>query len=294
MAQQNAAYNAQMGAYPPPKPTGALVCGILSIVFASIIGLVLGIIAIVQANKYFKAGGTEGTGKAAKICGIIGVICSAIVTIAMCAVLIFGFSALSKYNTSNYSSSPTSSISQSSSATSATTSAEEEEAVFAIVSPELQKLKSQDPAMMDSIAAIVEKSLNSELASDGITLADLNITGLQLAQAMLVGFDYEPNFVDFALSAKNATAYYTVTMKDADEVSEVFEEDLEDSILEKAAAGSTTEELYALIGQALLEAIQNTPATADGILAVELTKSGDTWIMDQESWDDEMESLFML
>lgn len=87
--QQGGTYSSAM---PPQqsngKAVGALVCGICAIVFSGtvIIGVVLGIIAIVLAGSALKEG-TDGKAKAGRICGIIGLALSVVTLIVS---LIFG------------------------------------------------------------------------------------------------------------------------------------------------------------------------------------------------------------
>ena len=68
---------------------GALICGILSIVFSlSVIGgIILGVVAIILANVSARNVGVTGGARAGKICGIIGLIIS-IVLVVLIIVLI--------------------------------------------------------------------------------------------------------------------------------------------------------------------------------------------------------------
>lgn len=89
----NQQFNNQFGQIAVPNSAAVLVLGILSIVFCfcyGIIGLVLGIIALVlagKANAIYKANPTNFTLssfnnlKAGKICGIIGTILSALMLV---------------------------------------------------------------------------------------------------------------------------------------------------------------------------------------------------------------------
>lgn len=293
MAQQNVAYNTQMGQYPPPKPTGALVCGILSIVFAGVIGLILGIIAVIQSNKYFKAGGTEGTGKAGKICGIIGIIVSAIAIIAICAMTIFGLGVLSsEYASSNSDLFTTTTASSSSSSYAALSDAspEDEAAVYEVVDAELDKVKNLDPTMVASISALIEESLNDALATENISLADLQVDPTALATAMLKGFDYEQYYVD--ASGDEAEANYHVTVRDMYSVLNEFYDQLMEMMDGDLSQYGSMEAAYTAIGQALMSSVEATPLSQDELFDVELNKVGGTWVIDQDSWDDEMDYFF--
>lgn len=293
MAQQNATYNAEMGAYPPPKPTGALVCGILSIVLAGVIGLILGIIAVIQSNKYFKAGGTEGSAKAGKICGIIGIIVSSIAIIAICAMTIFGIAMLGEeYTTTSPSIANTTTTSSSSSSYSALSDAspEDEAAVYEVVDAELDKIKNLDPSMVASISALIEESLNDALATQNISLADLQVDPTALTKAMLQGFDYEQYYVD--ASGDEAEANYHVTCKSMYSVMNEFYDQLMELVDGDISQYGSVEAAYTAFGQALMSSVEATPLDEDELFDVDLNKVGSTWVIDQDSWDDEMDYFF--
>lgn len=88
-------FNNQFGQIPVPNATGVLVLGILSIVFCfcyGIIGVILGIIALVLANKAMAIYNVNPNSftlasfnnlKAGKICAIIGLILSSIYLIIL-------------------------------------------------------------------------------------------------------------------------------------------------------------------------------------------------------------------
>ncbi len=96
---QNNQYQPQYQPQPPVVPgksnaTCALVCGIISLVFGSwlgsftlgigsIVALVLGIVACIQASKAKKLlpQGQTGAATAGLVCGIIGIVLSAVGTI---------------------------------------------------------------------------------------------------------------------------------------------------------------------------------------------------------------------
>ena len=97
----NQPFNNQFGQVPVPNSTGVLVLGILSIVFCfcyGIIGVTLGIIALVLANKGMSVYNVNPASftlssfnnlKAGKICAIIGLILSALMLIYI--IIVFAF-----------------------------------------------------------------------------------------------------------------------------------------------------------------------------------------------------------
>jgi hypothetical protein len=77
---------------PPPQPegaTGSLVCGILSL-FIPVVGLVLGIIAIVLGNRARKEP-NGGLGTAGFVLGIIGTVLNAISVVWIIIAIVAAF-----------------------------------------------------------------------------------------------------------------------------------------------------------------------------------------------------------
>lgn len=73
--------------------TVALIVGIISIVMcsSSVLGIGLGILAIIMANKAKRQGSTSGNISAGQICGIIGICLSSIATLYYIFSFILGF-----------------------------------------------------------------------------------------------------------------------------------------------------------------------------------------------------------
>lgn len=278
-----------------PSPTGALVCGILAIVFCfiPIVGIVLGIVAIVLAGKYFKAGGTQGHGKAGRICGIVGLVLS-IIMIIVNSILVF--TALSAFDEADvdvydlYATTQSSAAVSSSASGSNTPQGALDTELYAVVDPELDKIKSADPAMVATIAAIVEESLNSELASEDLSLAQLKVDPTELAKAMIQGFDYEYDFTD--IDGIEGEAWYTVTCKDTYSIATEFEAQISTLLSGDVSQYSTMEAAYEAIGKALMDAVNSTTPSDDSMVDYDLTKQGDKWVLDPESWTDELDYLF--
>lgn len=295
MPPQGAPYAGAPAPAGQPSPTGALVCGILAIVFCfiPIVGIVLGIVAIVLAGKYFKAGGTQGQGKAGRICGIVGLVLSIIMIIVNSILIFTALSALDEADvdfTDIYASQSSSAIS--SSAASSALADRLDDELYDVIDPELDKIKSADPAMVATIAAIVEESLNSELASENLSLADLKVDPTELAKAMIQGFDYEYDFTDIDGSEGTGEAWYTITCKDTYSIATEFEAQISTLLSGDVSQYSTMETAYEAIGKALMDAVNSTTPTDDSMVDYDLTKQGDKWVLDPESWTDELDYLF--
>lgn len=295
MPPQGAPYAGAPAPAGQPSPTGALVCGILAIVFCfiPIVGIVLGIVAIVLAGKYFKAGGTQGQGKAGRICGIVGLVLSIIMIIVNSVLIVLGLSVLDDADvdfTDIYASQSSSAIS--SSAASSALADRLDDELYDVIDPELDKIKSADPAMVATIAAIIEESLNSELASENLSLADLKVDPTELAKAMIQGFDYEYDFTDIDGSEGTGEAWYTITCKDTYSIATEFEAQISTLLSGDVSQYSTMEAAYEAIGKALMDAVNSTTPTDDSMVDYDLTKQGDKWVLDPESWTDELDYLF--
>lgn len=291
-----APYAAQPAPAPQPVPTApvspipALVCGILSILFCGIpiVGIILGIVAIVMAGKYFKAGGTEGTAKGGKICGIVGIVLSVIMIILACVLVFIGLNELKEGNITVESAS----VASSQNAPSAAVPAEDEQAIFAVVDPYLEQIKNKDPQMVASIASLMEASLNEELADLNITLADCGVDSQEMALAMMDGFDYEPSSV--TEEGATAEANYDVTVRSCNEIGQTFYDSIVEVFADVEAGSMTEEEVYQTIGQELMAAIQSAAPESGNLWDVDLSNTTGTWIMDSESWDDELDYFFVL
>lgn len=274
----------------PVSATPALVCGILAIVFCGIpiVGIILGIIAIMQAGKYFKAGGTEGTAKGGKICGIIGIVLSGLMIIFSCVLVFIGLSELQ-----NYDNAPTSTnVSSSALDDHEPASSEDEQAIYAAVDPYLDQIKNKDPEMVATIASMMEQELNDSLEDLDITLADCGIDPQQMALAMMEGFDYEPYYA--SVEGATAEANYMVTVRDNSEISQAFYDNIVE-LFSNVEAGSMTEaEIYQTIGQELMATIQAAEPTDENLWDVDLSDASGSWILDTESWDDELDHFFVL
>ncbi len=273
------------------SPTPALVCGILAIVLSGlpIAGIALGIVAIVLAGRYYNAGGTEGTAKGGKICGIIGIVLSVIMIIVATALVVIGMNELKN---TDVTAGRSASISTTERSTAPAPVDEEDQPLYDAADPSMQQIADLDPAMVASVADVMQISFDEAMASGewDITLASCGVDPQEMARAMMEGFTYEPYYA----SADDGTAKvtYKVTVRSIFDVGDDLFDEMSD-ILTGVNAGITTEEEAApLIGEALMAAIQDNEPEGDNIWDIELVQSGDAWVIDQASWDEEMDYFF--
>lgn len=279
-------------AQPMPSPTPALICGILAIVFSwiPIVGIVLGIVAIVMAGKYFKAGGTEGTAKGGRICGIIGIIFSGLMIVVTLIMMVVGLVALDNYSNSNLnlSSNYSSSISSSYDDVDA-----DEQEIFDIVDPYMEKLKNQDPEMVAMVAGIMEDSFNDVMESQDLdaTLQMCGVDPTELAKAMLDGFEYSYDYV--YTSGLSPEANYEVMIRSGMSVGSEFYDQIRTALADVEDGSLTEADAYKLIGETLMSSVKAVDPE-ESWFDVEVMKDGDSWKLDEESWMDELEYFFAL
>lgn len=266
-----------------PSATGALVCGILAIVFSGfpIVGIALGIIAIVLAGKYFKAGGTQGTGKAGRICGIIGIVLAVVWFIAG---LVIGMQALNLLQ--DQSSTSSSLIEETMDAS------EESKAAAEAVTMRLQALKDRDPQAIAAAAAIVEESFEDGI---GYTMEECGIDIDEYMDLVLTDFDY--HLVTFAedtdSNGTEAEAEFIVTCANVSKASISAT-----SIITEASTDGTIDSMGSLeearlwLGDVIMDSLADAGTTNSAWFDIDMQNEDGVWVVDEDSWDEEIAFYF--
>lgn len=287
---------------PQPSPTPALVCGILAIVmcFVPFIGIIsgigLGVAAIILATRYFRSGGTQGTAKAGRICGIVGLVIAGILIILNIIAVVGAFMTIGTYGSMMNNLAETPAISSSSSASSSSSSSyselteSQEEEATETASAALQKIKDQDPKTMQQIADMLEDSFDeaASWSAYDITMKNLGLDPMVVAQKLTAGFEYEPFYTGTGYEG-DASASFDVTYRNLYDVMNDFEaliDDLDTSTI------ATDEEAYKKMGELLLQAIDEVELDDSGFFIVELDDENGTWTIIEDEWEDELESYF--
>ena len=291
--QPGQAYGQAYGQQPPyyqpvaPQSNGkavaALVCGILAILFSAtiLLGIVLGIVAIVLAVQAVKAMGKDSKATGGKVCGIVGIVLS-VLAFFLYVVLGLGMLAfVAAYDDVEYRSSSTSDLSA---------ITEGDQQMEAAMSDKLDLLKNKDAATMQQIADDADEQLSD---ATGYSLTDLGIDPAVFVEWMLTDFDYQ---LDGAYDNGDGTgtAYADVTLRDSMAFATTFMEDVQAAI--DAGEMQTLDEAgaKALLGELYQAAMDKTTAMATNYVSLDLVKSGDTWQVDEDSWSDELDYLFGL
>lgn len=298
--QQQAPYGAPQpsapGYYQPVaaqsgKATGALVCGILAILFswAPLFGIILGIVAIVLAGKAVKEAGKNGKTTGGKVCGIVGIVLSIIVFILA---VIIGFTALGFLagNSDARDSLLSSSNEPSTSLPSVTSPDPDEKQMRDAVTAKLDLLKNKDAATMQYLAD--EADARMKTITD-FSLSELGVDPMKLVDWMLTDFEYEFNDV-YDNSDGAGVAYIDLKMRDTMAFANAFMEDAQAAIDAGKLEGLDEVGSKALLGELYLGAMEKTTDMTSDYIALDLVKSGDTWQVDEDSWNEELEYLFGL
>ena len=290
------------GAYPPPpvppayaqkssgKAIGALVCGILAILFSwlPLLGIILGIVAIVLASKAVKQFGRDGKATGGKICGIVGLVFSILGFIfwgfVSCAVL-----AAAPYADSGYSEIDEVISSDDSGAVATDElSAAEQQATDAGVA-ELEKLATQDESMVQYLAADLDEGFTEAM---DMSHADLGIDPADLARWMLTDFSYTTDGVYVYEEDGEGTMYADLEIRDSYAFMLNFYDKVNALNSSEEIKTMTEDDAKARIGELYYEAMDETTDMTTYYASIDLVKEGDQWVVDQDSWEEELDYMF--
>lgn len=268
------------------KATGALVCGILAILFAwlPLVGIVLGIVAIVLAVKASKEAGKDGKATGAKVCGAIGIVLS---VIAFVMFLVLGVATLAYVADHPSSVSVTTTPDQSAD----NLAQPDEEKVRAVAIAELDKLKNADPAVVQYLAAASDSGFTT---GAGYSLTELGIDPTELAKWMLAGFDYQIDDVYVYESDGLGTVYADVTMRDVYALARTYYTDVQAYVDAADMAALDEAAVKAKLGELFNAAMAKTTDVSTNSTSIDVIKKGNTWVADDDAWNEEMGYLFDL
>ncbi|WP_462134061.1 DUF4190 domain-containing protein [Slackia piriformis] len=292
---------APYGAYPPPpapnysapssgKATGALICGILAIVFSfiPIVGIILGIVAIVLASKAVKFAGKSGKTTGGKVCGIIGIVFSilwAIFSFVLTMGIIGGINAYE----SDYV--PSADVPTTSSPLAEDMGAEEQ-AIADLVSAELDKYKNADSAALSALGAEYDDEDIVTIDGADMSLSDLGIDPNEVAAWATTDFDYSIDSVYIDSDGATATVYVDTTERDFFEMGSLFGDLLNEYVSSGAADAADLETAKAKVGELYAQAMAESTAMTDYYAAFDIVNEGGTWRILEDSLEEELDYVF--
>lgn len=270
------------------KATAALVCGILAILLSSsiVISVILGIAAIVLAGSYLKGGGTAGTAKAGRICGVVGIVFSAICLMLYLVLGVAVFNEIMddyKNDTLAYNSS-----SSTSSGLTSSVYDDQEKAAIDVVNAQMDALKNGDRAILADIAEMVEVDFGE---ATGVTMPDCGIDSMEYARQMLAGFSYTQSLA-VADEKSGGFVSYDVTCKDVFDVLGEFNESMNESRNSSEYSTMTEAQARARVGELFMQAVRDADMEDDAYFSIDVTYENGQWVIDQESWESELDYYF--
>lgn len=269
------------------KGTAALVCGIVALVCALlvpfagfIIGIALGIVAIILATKTTRATGVKsGKTTAAKILSIIAFVVSVI------SLVVYIFLGVAVFNTSQ------SDIYGSSTTESTNVWGDfsvEEKAAAQPVDDLMKQIQDQDQTMLDQIATTYNADFD-ELYDFSIT--DMGLDPVDVARWATSDFSYSYDSAT-VFSDGTASVYVDATMRDSNELMFRFADLVNEYTSSDEYQTSTKEEDLAKLGELFQQAMDETTETKSAYVGLDLTQKAGAWTIDEDSWEDEFDYLF--
>lgn len=255
------------------KATGALVCGILSILlsFSVFISIVLGIVAIVLASQVAKQAIANGRAKAGKVCGIVGIVLS-VLSVIIGILLVVGLVSLDK---SGQLGSVYNQLEQSSAVTLPN---DEKSAVKEAASRDMEGIQTLDASDRKTLA----KSIDSNFENlSGVSLSAMGVDSNDLVSWLVDGMSYSIESVD--VQGSTATAYITVNSRDVDTFMTEFENGVDAYTGSDAYKNATSvSDVYKQFGD-IMKASMGKAGMSEKMTYLDYTKSSGTWTVDESS-----------
>ena len=279
------------------KALGALICGILAIVFSwlPLVGIILGIVAIVLSVKAVKEGGKDGKATGGKACGIAGIVLSVIALVLWSVLGCATLAIIDEYEASGgdivtdiQNDLEASGALDDSDSLDADT-AEAEAAAMEAVDEALSVLRDVNDADIQELAAAFDEGFAE---GAGFGMAEMGVDPVMFAEWLIGDLDYT---VEEAYIFDDGTGWVdvTVTVRDVSAFSTTFDDEV-DAFMETEEYQNMTDEaaLKAKLGELLLSAMDKTMGTTEDYLMIDVVEKDGTWEVDPDSLESEMEYLF--
>lgn len=266
----------------------ALVVGIVAFavcVVSPALGIVAGAVAIWLAGSRRKAGDKAGFALTARICGIVAIVFS---IIAVFMALAAGSASLSALLGDAVDEARLGSQASFSMEDGAVSSDDEWKAVEA-VAPRFERLKTGDEQMAAQVGSVVDAGFTQ---LTGFSLRDCGIDPAEYGAAAMEGFSYEIVLVSAYSGSDDGFVSADVTAKDAFDIFNAFSDSLGDYADSSECASASEDERRAKVGELLMEAVRQAPLYPDSYCSVDVRHEGDAWVVDEDSWNSEMDYLF--
>lgn len=276
------------------KAIVALVLGILSLPLCVVppAGLILGIAAVAVAASCLKAGAQENKASIGRICGVVGIVFSAILLVAALVVVGLYGDRVKVLLGLDVEEAPVEVVKRQ--PTDENPPMEEvysqsELAAYNAVIQRLDALKQGNPAVVAPIAAIASSEFQDAL---GFSMEECGIDPAQYVQLMAQDATYEIDLIVTNDNTDTGLVTATIKMRSVFAVLDNYNERIQTLDRTSATLGMTDAQVRARLGEEFLAAVDETTETVVDNASFSMTFLNGTWVIDQDSWDREMEYLF--
>ena len=274
------------------KALASLVCGICAILFSGsiVVGVALGIVAIVLASQYVKSFGKDGKATGGKVCGIVGIVFSVLALVGYLTLGALTFAALEEYaNDPTYGFSGSSEVLP---APESSSSASDDAAVKAAAELALGSLTSPDQALL---ARVAEKADDSFKESTDLSLSEAGVDPVEFAQWLMAGTTYALADDDaYAYSDGTGSAFAETQSRSFTNFNDALYDDLM-AYVEETGGFVDEAEYQAKLAELLPAAMEKAAGmTEDSYVMLDFKKTGDAWTLDDDTFDDALEQMYGL
>ena len=164
-----------------------------------------------------------------------------------------------------------------------------EDALRADATDILDGLANADAASLSLIGDIVSEGFENQM---DLTLESCGVNPIDYASTMLEGFTYEIDSVYTGEDEDTALVTATIDCRDVFSLIDNFNTMLDAYVSSDAYQTSSVEEDMERVGYMFMESARTADMWGGYPLTLEFTRSGDSWELDEDAWEEELDYLF--
>ncbi|WP_080800357.1 hypothetical protein [Arabiibacter massiliensis] len=270
------------------KALASLVCGVCAIVFSGtvVVGIVLGVVAIVLASQYVRSFGKDGKATGGKVCGIVGIALSVLALVfylvvgAATLVAIYDYDDVAPYYPARPEEVP------------ALPEAAEEAAVRVAAEEVLEGIAAPDEALLARVAERADRSF--EKTTD-YTLSEVGVEPVEFARWLVDGMTYTMGDDDvFGYADGTGTAFAEARSRTLYNLTDALYDELI-AYAEKKGSFANDAERQAAMAKFMPVAMEKAAGAAEeSFIMLEFERTGDVWTVDDDSLEETLDLMFGL
>ena len=164
-----------------------------------------------------------------------------------------------------------------------------EDAVRSQATALLDQLANADPAVLTQIGDIANEGFTNQMDA---SMETCGVNPVDYASAMLEGFTYEIDSVHAGEDSDYAVVTATIDCRDVFSLIDNFNVMLEAYMNSDAYQTSSVDEDMERVGYMFMESARTAEMWGGYPLTLEFSREGDAWVIDEDSWEDELDYLF--